>query len=134
MDNDTIGGYLIRGAVEYDAIDEGMWVIHDEFDSVDNIVVTLSDPVVLFRVKLMELPKAAEVQHALFRKLLELNASEMVAGGYGIEGDAIIASETLQSENLDYNEFQAAIDGLTLALTDHYDELKTFVQSNDSDQ
>ncbi|PIE19156.1 MAG: hypothetical protein CSA66_02990 [Proteobacteria bacterium] len=131
MDNDTIEGYLIRSGVDYDLIGDGMWVVQDEFDSVDNIVVTLSEPVVLFRVKLMELPEDEAVQAALFRKLLELNASEMIAGAYGLDGQAVIASETLQAENLDFNEFQAAIDGLTMAITDHYDELKRFVVSGE---
>ena len=50
----------------------------------------------------------------------------MVSGAYAIENGAVMALETLQSENLDYNEFQAAIDGLTLAITEHYEELKQF--------
>jgi len=74
----------------------------------------------------MELPASAAVQAALCKKLLELNASSMVSGAYAIENGAVIALETLQSENLDYNEFQAAIDGLTLAVTEHYEQLKQF--------
>jgi len=126
MDNDVIEGYLIRSGITYEALDEGMWVLHDEFETVDNIVVSLSDPLVMFRVKLMELPEDADRQAALFRKLLELNVSEMLSGAYGIDGNDVVALETLQAENLDLNEFQAAIDGLTMAITDHYDELKRF--------
>lgn len=126
MDNDVIEGYLINSGITYELLGEGMWVVHDEFDTVDNIIVQHSDPLVMFRVKLMELPEDPAMQTALFRKLLELNATEMLTGAYGIDGDAIVALETLQAENLDLNEFQAAIDGLTMAITDHYDELKRF--------
>lgn len=126
MDNDVIEGYLINSGITYELLGEGMWVVHDEFDTVDNIIVQHSDPLVMFRVKLMELPEDPAMQAALFRKLLELNATEMLTGAYGIDGDAIVALETLQAENLDLNEFQAAIDGLTMAITDHYDELKRF--------
>jgi len=126
MDNDVIEGYLIRSGITYETLGDGMWMVHDEFDNVDNIVVTLSPPMVLFRVKLMDLPDDSGTHEALFRKLLELNTSSMVSGGYGIDGNAIVALETLQAENLDLNEFQAAIDGLTIAITEHYDELKRF--------
>ena len=126
MEQDLIEGYLVRSGVSYDALGDGMWVVNDDVDKVDNIVVTLADPIVLFRVKLMKLPADPATRSALYAKLLELNATSMVAGAYAIENDAIIAIDTLQVENLDYNEFQAAIDGLTLAITEHYDMLKQF--------
>ena len=130
MESDLIEGYLVRAGVSYDVLGEGIWVVHDEIEHVDNIVITLASPVIVFRVKLMELPAGAGDQAALCKKLLELNASSMVAGAYAIENGAVIALETLQAENLDYNEFQAAIDGLTLAITEHYDVLKQFHQAS----
>ena len=126
MEHDLIEGYLVRAGVSYDVVGDGIWVVHDDIEHVDNIVITLAQPVVLFRVKLMELPKDADQVASLCKRLLELNATSMVAGAYAIEGTSVIALETLQSENLDYNEFQAAIDGLTLAITEHYDELKAY--------
>ncbi len=126
MESDLIEGYLVRTGVPYDVLGEGIWIVHDEIEHVDNIVITLASPVVVFRVKLMDLPKDDAQQAALCKKLLELNASSMISGAYAIENGSVIALETLQSENLDYNEFQAAIDGLTLALTEHYDQLKQF--------
>lgn len=130
MESDLIEGYLVRAGVSYDVLGEGIWVVHDEIEHVDNIVITLASPVIVFRVKLMELPAGAGDQAALCKKLLELNASSMVSGAYAIENGAVIALETLQAENLDYNEFQAAIDGLTLAITEHYDVLKQFHQAS----
>ncbi len=126
METDLIEGYLVRSGITYDVLGEGMWVLHDEFDQIDNIVVTLASPVVLFRVKLMELPKDPEARTKLALTLLELNASAMVAGAYAVEGESVVAVETLQSENLDFNEFQAAIDGLTMAISEHYDLLRAF--------
>jgi hypothetical protein len=126
MESDQIEGYLVRTGVGYDVLGDGIWMVHDEIENVDNIVVTLAPPVVLFRVKLMAVPKDPAQVAALCKKLLELNATSMVSGAYALEGNAVIALETLQSENLDYNEFQAAIDGLTLAITEHYDMLKQF--------
>ncbi len=127
MENpEMIDGYLARSGVEFEALGEGIWLIHDESDQLDNIVVTWSPPIVVFRVKLMDAPTDATQRAQLFERLLLLNATEMVSGAYALEGEAVIATETLQAENLDFNEFQAGIDGLTLALTEHYSQLRPF--------
>jgi hypothetical protein len=124
--SDTIENYLIRSGVDYDSIDGSTWLLHDEADHIDNIVVQDSDPVVVFSIRLMDIPKETDQQLRLFRRLLELNATEMVSGAYGVDSDGIVITETLQSENLDFNEFQAALDGVTLAISEHYRTLKEF--------
>ena len=123
---EVVEDYLLRSGTAYDAVGDGMWVLHDDADSVDNIVITFSPPLVIFRVKLMSLPGDVGAQTKLFRKLLELNATDMVSGAYGLEGDAVVASEILQAESLDFNEFQAAVDGLTMSITEHYPALRAF--------
>lgn len=123
---ELIDNYLLRTDFAYEAVDEGTWVVHDDIDHVDNIVIHYSPPVVVFRVKLMTAPKDSEARAALCEKLLRLNAEEMVSGAYALEGENIIISEILQSKNLDFNEFQAAIDGLTMGIVQHYDVLKSF--------
>jgi hypothetical protein len=128
---ELIDDYLIRSGLEFDTVDEGMWIIHDDIDHVDNIVVSYSPPIVVFRVKLMDSPRDPEARGALFEQLLRLNATAMVSGAYALEDGAVIATETLQSENLDLNEFQAAIDGLTQAIVEHYDQLKSFHHAAD---
>jgi hypothetical protein len=124
--SEIIDEYLVRSGLGYDALDDGMWVIHDEEDQLDNIILTWSPPIIVFQVKLMNAPADAGQRAALFEELLRLNATDMVSGAYALESNAIVATETLQSENLDFNEFQAAIDGLTMALTQHYAQLRTY--------
>lgn len=123
---EIIDGYLLQSGLEYESVEPGMWIVHDELDDIDNIIVRYAPPVVVFRVKLMDQPAAAADRAKLNDMLLRLNASELVAGAYGLEGDAVILTETLQSENLDMNEFQAAIEGIALAISDHYSDLKSF--------
>ena len=53
---------------------ENTWVVHN-LDGLDNLVITLAEPVVVFRVKLMDLP--GHHREELYRTLLELNASEL---------------------------------------------------------
>jgi hypothetical protein len=123
--SEDIEGYLIQMGVPYEQIAEQTWMIHDEYEQIDNIIVTLNDPVVLFHVKLMEIPEGCDRQQ-LFEQLLTLNTTDMLHGAYGLEGNAVVATDTHQAENLDFNEFQASVDALSLCITDHYRKLSKF--------
>jgi hypothetical protein len=118
-----IQSYLLQMDLPYDEPREGTWVVRG-LDSLDSMAVTLAGPVVVFRVKLMEIPR--HHREDLFRTLLELNATEMMHGAYGVEGDAIVISDALQLENLDYNEFAATVDDITLAVSSHHGRLAKF--------
>lgn len=122
--NDQIEAYLIETGVPFEEVKEGFWLIHNEDDDVDNIVVVHTAPVITFRVKLMDAPSAKRAE--LFEHLLKLNATSMIAGAYGLEDSAIVLVDSLQSENLDYNEFQASVDAITFAVREHYQELRAF--------
>lgn len=115
--------YLMKMELPYDEPREGTWVVRG-LDGIDNMVITLAGPVVVFRVKIMEVPRTH--REDLFRVLLELNATEMMHGAYGAEGDAIVISDALQLENLDYNEFAATVDDITLAVASHHSRLAKY--------
>ena len=114
--------YMLQLGLEFDAVGDDLWVVHDENDNLYNVIVSLVDPIVLFQVRVADLPDGDNT--ALFRKLLELNASDMLHGAYGIEGGAILLIDTLQVENLDLNEFQASLEAMGMALIQHYPLLK----------
>jgi len=118
-----IQAYLLNMELTYEEPREGTWVIN-AIDGAQNMVIHLAGPVVVFRVKLMEIPR--HHREELFRTLLELNASEMMHGAYGVEGDAVVISDALQLENLDYNEFAATVDDITLAVASHHGRLAKF--------
>jgi Tir chaperone family protein CesT len=117
---DDIEHYVIQMNYPFESIESNMWVIHDTA----NIVVIYDPPLVLFRMKLMEIPKGRT--DAFFKLLLELNASQMIHGAYGIEEENVVLIDTLQSEHLDFNEFQASLEALLLASTQDYQKLNTF--------
>ena len=118
-----IESYLLKLELTYEEPREWTWVVRGA-DGIDNLVVTLAGPVVVFRVKVMELPR--QHREELFRTLLELNATEMMHGAYGIEGEAVVISDALQIENLDFNEFAATLDDITLAVASHHGRLAKF--------
>ncbi len=124
---EEIESFLIRLAAEeaaaYSDIEEGLWVIKPGGELDFDVVVHYSPPVVLFRVKVMEVPSDDGREAELNRRLLELNASDLVHGSYGIAGDSIVLNEGLELSHLDYEEFLAAYEGMTLALASHLREL-----------
>jgi hypothetical protein len=93
-----------------------------------DVVVHYSPPVALLRVKVMELPKDRQTLAELSRRLLELNASDLVHGSYGIEqnSNSIVLTEALELEHLDYEEFLAAYESMTLALASHLREIGSY--------
>jgi hypothetical protein len=117
---DNIEHYLIQLECPFESIETHMWVIRNTA----SVVVTYDPPLVVFRMKLMEIPK--ERREEFFKLLLELNATNMIHGAYGIEGESIVLIDTLQSEHLDFSEFQASLDALLLASTQDYPKLKAF--------
>jgi hypothetical protein len=118
-----IQSYLLKMELPHEEPREGTWIVKG-LEGLDSMIVTLAGPVAVFRVKLMDIPH--HKREELFRTLLELNATEMMHGAYGVEGDAIVISDALQLENLDYNEFAATVDDITLAVASHHGRLAKF--------
>jgi len=122
---EDIESYLMRSRLPFEEVGtEDMWILRDPSWG-ENIVVRLAGPLVLFRVKVLELAGVAR-KDALFEQLLRLNAADMVHGAYGIADEAVVLTCALRVENLDYNEFQGTIDDFTLALSKHYETLAAF--------
>jgi hypothetical protein len=88
--------------------------------------VNYSPPVVLLRVDVMQLPKGADHQATLNKRLLELNATDLLHGSYGIQNDHIVLTEALELSALDYEEFLASYESMTLALASHLRELGSY--------
>ena len=113
-------------ATSVEEIESGMWVVRPGGALDLDVVVTYSPPVVLLRVKVMNLPADDGKCSTLSRRLLELNATDLVHGSYGISADAIVLTEALELAHLDYEEFLAAYEGMTMALTSHLRELSSY--------
>ncbi len=122
---EDIESYLIRSQLRHEEVEgRDTWLVHDA-GSGETIVVTLAGPLVVFRTKVMELAQTKD-RERLFAKLLELNATEMVHGAYGIADGAVVLTCTLRLEDLDYGELQGTIDDFSVALTKHYETLAAF--------
>ena len=120
---EDIESYLVKMRMAYDQPKPGFWVVRGA-SGIDSFVINMGGPVVVFRIKVMEVPK--KNREELFRTLLELNATDMIHGSYGLEGESVVLVDCLELENLDENEFQATFDDMALAVSNHYQRLAKF--------
>jgi hypothetical protein len=126
--HEDIERYIIQSEIPAQEAAVGTWILNDDSWGGAQIVVQHTDPLVIFRCKLFDLPTLTENDQAeLFRTMLTLNATDMVQGAYALEDKAVVVVEVLQSENLDENEFLAAVDSLTMAIVEHHDVLAKFL-------
>jgi len=123
---DDVEQFLNRLSAEVASIKEvqnGLWVVKPSGSLEFDLVVHFSPPVVVMRVKVMELPEDRESLAQLTRRLLEMNASEMLHGSYGIEQDAVVITAALELSHLDFEEFLAVYESINIALASHLREI-----------
>lgn len=119
---EDIESYLLKMGVGYEDLGGDIWRLH--FNGVENLVVSLAGHIVVFRLKMMDVPSVNREQ--LFETLLRLNTTELFHCAFGIEGSAIVLDSALELENMDLNEFQAVIDDMGMAVSKLYPVLSKF--------
>lgn len=133
LNREDIESFLIRTEADYQELDEGLWIVHPNGERAERqprILVNYQPPVLVCRADIRDLPIDDEDQLALYRRLLELNAVDLIHGAYGLEDGEVILSDTLELENLDFSEFRATLESLTLALTSHWDSLTADISTD----
>jgi hypothetical protein len=115
---------LYGGTLSVMELEPNIWLVRTSEDA--EVVVHYAPPVVILRVRVMELPDSDPRRSELFRQLLEYNARDLVHGSYGLEGDHVVLTDALELENLDFSEFEASFDSLNLALASHLGSLAAF--------
>jgi hypothetical protein len=115
---------LYGGTLTVMELEPNLWLVRTPEDA--EVVVHYAPPVVILRVRVMELPASEPRRGELFRQLLEYNARDLVHGSYGLEGDHVVLTDTLELEDLDFSEFEASFDSITLALASHLGALAPF--------
>jgi hypothetical protein len=122
---EDVDRYLLRMELDYEEVEEGMWLVNTQEDGAP-LVVSHSPPLVVFRLKVMDIPDDEHRCADLFRKLLEMNANELVHAAYGLEEGDVVLTASLQLENLDFNEFQSMIDSFQMALAADLEDLAPY--------
>jgi hypothetical protein len=129
MTREDLESYLIRMELDVQEVEESMWVVRPADDDGAPVVVNYAPPVVVLRMKVMDLPHAEDVRLAPFyRRMLELNATDIVHGSYGIEGDEVVLSDALELETLDFTELRSSYESLSIAASTQVPELAAIIE------
>lgn len=125
---DDVVSFLDRMEMGYEEVNEGMWLAYPghEQDGGAPLVISHTPPLLVFRLKVLDVPQDGQRCAELYRRLLEANATDLVHAAYGLEENDVILTESLEVENLDFNEFQATVDSFQMALATHLDQLATY--------
>ena len=122
LSREDLESFLIRMDADYEEVDEGMYLIRGGESDLP-VVVHYADALLLIRMKVMDMP-SGDSNTDLYRTLLEMNATEVVHGAYGIEDGDLILSDTLELETLDFHELQASMESIQLAAATHMDTIR----------
>ena len=124
MAENKVEQYLIDLKYSYQEVKPNFWLVDDPEHGLEGIAVMYADPLVIIEVQVMDAPR--QKREEFFAKLLELNAGDMIHGAYGLEGGKVVIIDTLEYDALDYSDFRAALDAISLALTQHYPILSVY--------
>jgi hypothetical protein len=128
VSREDLESFLIRMDLNYEEVDEGMFLTRGD-DGGLPVVVHHADALLLIRMKVMDMPEESLVTKALYRTLLELNATEIVHGAYGIEEGDLILSDTLELETLDFHELRASMESIALAGATHMEQIRSLTSN-----
>lgn len=125
---EDLESFIIRMDSDYEELEEGMFLVQSRNDGAP-MVVHYSAPLLLVRIKVMDLPEEDAGLFDLYKRLLELNATDVVHGAYGIEDGELILSDTLELETLDFHELRSSAESIALAASSHLEEIKSLMGS-----
>jgi len=122
-----VEAYLAKLNRAFSEVDDkpGTYLVRPTADGGTPIAVRVDPPLVVLRVHIgdVERDRDKDGNANLFRRLLQLNARGLVHASYGLDEDRIVLSAALELENLDFNELEATLDEIDLAVAQQVPEL-----------
>jgi len=116
--------FLIAVGANYQEPQPGAWLVEDPAKGLPGILISYADPVVVVSARVMKAP--AEGREAFFAELLKLNYDGLTHGAYALDGDDVVLVDTLEYDTMDKEEFEAAVDAIGFALSEHYPMLSRY--------
>lgn len=126
---DDLESFLIRMDLDFSEVDEGMYLVHTPNDG-PPVVVHHSPPLLVVRLKVMDLPEGKRLGN-LYERLLIWNATDVVHGAYGIEEEDLVLTDTLELETLDFPELQATLESMQMAASSHIEQIKALAATGE---
>lgn len=105
---------------------EEIVIVEDDDRGIHNLIIDCEAPLVVMEQMIMPAPD----EESVYKRLMQMNRS-LIHGAFVLddEGKYIFFRDTLQLENLDFNELEGSIQALSLAMAENADELVSLAKS-----
>jgi hypothetical protein len=102
----------------------GILKIENEPDGIHNLIIGIAPPILIMEQLLFSFRKD---NMEMFKKLLQKNR-DTIHGAFVIneEGDRVLFRYTMQLQNIDFNEFESALNSLGLLLSEFSQQMIDF--------
>lgn len=103
---------------------EGMLIINNLQEGINNLIIGCAPPLLILEQFIVDIPEASS---EVYKNLLVKNR-DIVHGAFVLDETAtkVIFRDTLQIENLDFNEIEGSINSLSLLLSEYSTNLIEF--------
>ena len=103
-------------SISYRNENEGVFMIENVMDGVQNLIVGVAPPIVIFELYLFTITN----ENLKMLKALLMKNRDIIHGAFAIteDGKKVIYRYTLQISNLDQNEFEATLNSLSLLMSE----------------
>ena len=114
----------INYTISYKDEKEGVFMIENLLDGVQNLIVGIAPPVIIFELYLFTITN----DNLEMLKALLMKNRDIIHGAFAITEDRnkVIYRYTLQIANLDQNEFEATLNSLSLLMSEYSAQLIEF--------
>jgi hypothetical protein len=123
---ETIEDFALRlnCRILYKDAQNGILKIHNQPDGINNLILGIAPPILIMEQFLFSF---REGNLDMFKKLLQKNR-DTIHGAFVVneEGDRVLFRYTMQIQNIDFNEFEGALNSLGLLLSEFSEELIEF--------
>lgn len=122
----TIKDFAIHSGcrIVYQNEQTGILKIENEEDGIHNLIIGIAPPILIMEHYLFSF---RDDNVGMFKQLLQKNR-DMIHGAFVIneEGNKVLFRYTMQLENINFNEFEGAINSLGLLLSEYYQQIINF--------
>jgi hypothetical protein len=125
---DDLEVYLRRLDRRFEKVDEQTYLV-SLGTNLPSAVLRIADPVLVIQVDIAKAPSnSLALEAKLFRRLLELNAKDLLHASYGLEDGRIILNAALEIDTLDLGELEGVLADIDLAVSEHVPVLHDIVK------
>ena len=127
---EKVKNYLLELGLEIveENADEELVVVRDEERGINNLIIDCEEPILILEQMVMGVPQSD--RERFFERLLQINRN-LIHGAFVLDEESkyVLFRDTLQLQNLDFNELEGSILALELALVEYGDELASYVKT-----